>query len=89
MTEFVQCRFPGAGRPYSYENATGEALAEGDKVIVETRNGEAEVEVVGPGEQPMKPDGTAVVCKRVLRRASPKPETPALDEALKASVAQP
>lgn len=63
MSQFLKCQFNRwDSRSYTYEN-DGDALAEGDRVIVMTDRGETEVTVVEICAE--KPD---FQCKPIIRK---------------------
>lgn len=69
----VKFKWQKDDKTYDYFIPEGLELAPGDKVLVETKRGETEVEVVE-----IKTDSERAE-KEILRRADPKPEQPAPD----------
>lgn len=67
----VKFKWQKDDKAYDYFIPDGLELAPGDKVVVETRKGETEVEVVE-----IK-DGSERAEKEILRRAEPKADQPA------------
>lgn len=67
----VKFKWQKDDKTYDYFIPEGLELAAGDKVLVETKRGETEVEVVE-----IKTDSERAE-KEILRRADPKPEQPA------------
>lgn len=61
-------------KTYDYFIPEGLDLAPGDKVLVETKRGETEVEVVEIKDASERAE------KEILRRADPKPEQPATSD---------
>lgn len=70
----VKFKWQKDDKTYDYWVPEGLELAPGDKVIVETRRGETEVEIV------QIKDGSEMASASIIRRADPKPQAETVSE---------